>query len=501
MASLLMSQGIAAPPAPLGELPARPNIVLVMVDDMPAVDGRLLNYMPTTKDIFVAKGITFADFHSESPLCCPARAGFLTGQHTHNHRVTANNAALFNPSMTIATQLQGIGYTTALAGKYMNLYGKCGTANPANCAPAIPVGWDLWNAFGDPNYYNYQLFSGTGGSPATATSYGSSPADYSTDVVTARAVAQIQSAPSDEPLFQLTAYFAPHAPSTAAPRHAGVRTCKPPKWKPPNFNEADVSDKAAFIRAIALYTGSKAQGANLNSKCLGLLAVDDGVRQIRDALQATGRLDNTIFIFTGDNGMNMGEHRLSDKQAPYSTEIPFYISWPQAYGNVASRIDERIQSIDVAPTLCELAGCTMGPYPNLQISPDGISFADILRGSASTLVRDAVLDEMPRIHNARGNNYIPPWAAVTTTGASPLAATGCASAGSGGCRWHYIRYNTGATELYDISSGPCWQWTVGSPGDPCELQNLSSDAAFSEVKLELANRLAQLELEKGVPQD
>jgi N-acetylglucosamine-6-sulfatase len=489
----------------------RPNIVFMVADDQASQDEQLMEFMPNAKDIFADHGIKFSDFHSESPLCCVARSGFFTGQHTHNHGVDQNNAALLNPAMTIATQLQTQGYYTMLAGKYLNAYGNnktCFKKNPANCAPTIPVGWNAWDAFSDPNYYNYTRWhgvnpnNGTSGS-STAQNYGdaSDPNNYSTRQVANWAVDQIASAPASQPIFQWVAAYGPHAPTTPDPVDTGA-TCNITKWFPPNYNEADVSDKPAYVRAIPPMTGSKATGLNRLASCQALQSVDRAVGRIRDELSSTGRLNNTIFIYMGDNGMNGGEHRLSDKQAPYETQIPFYMSWPAMWSNSPYTVNEHVQNIDVAPTLCAITGCTMGPYPNGQQTPDGLSFLNILEGSAQTINRDAVLDEMPAIKSVGTDFAIPTWEAITTTSSSPLANQGCDTdtAAAGGCRWHYIEYATGEKELYDMSHGPCYSWTVGSAGDPCELNNLAGNSAYASIQSQMATRLAQLKASKGQPQ-
>jgi arylsulfatase A-like enzyme len=446
--------------------------------------------------VFVQHGVTFADFHSESPLCCPARAGYLTGQHSHNHGVVLNKAQLFNPRMSIATQLHALGYHTALAGKYLNMYGTC-KKNAANCAPTIPAGWDRWDALGDQAYYSYTLWSGDAGAPATPQAHGTAPEDYSTDVIARAAERQIADAPPSQPLFEWVAVFGPHAPMTPAPRHAGS-SCPVQPWDPPSFNEADVSDKPAYVRGTPLLTGAKARGHTLTAECRALRSVDEAVAGVRDALAATGRLDDTLFVFAGDNGMEEGEHRLSRKEAPYITQIPFLISWPAGLGSEPRTVSERVQNIDLAPTLCALAGCALGPYPNGQARPDGISFLPLLEGQDS-LGRDAVLDEMPAVQSAKVTNAPPPWAAVTTTASSPLAAVGCALAATGGCRWHYIEYVTGERELYDVSGGPCWSWLSSLSGDPCELQNRAGDPALADVQAVLQTRLHQLQAERGQP--
>jgi arylsulfatase A-like enzyme len=224
------------------------------------------------------------------------------------------------------------------------------------------------------------------------------------------------------------------------------------------------------------------------------MSVDDLVGRVRGALASSGRLDDTIFIYSGDNGMNMGEHRLDNKSAPYETRIPFYVSWPNRLGSQPSTISERLQNIDLASTFCDIVGCTMGPYPNGQTTADGSSFAPILLAGATLMSRDAVLDEMPK------GWHQPGWYAATSTAASPLAFEGCASAFIGGCSWHYIEYPaTGERELYDVSNGPCWLWKVGDPGDPCELQNQIDNLEVADIRISLQDRLAQLRKEKGVP--
>jgi N-acetylglucosamine-6-sulfatase len=460
---------------------AKPNIVVVMTDDQGALDGREIRLMPIVKSIFSDRGVTFADFHGETPLCCPARANTLAGQHTHNHGVNSNTANLFNPAMTLATQLQSTGYHTFLVGKYMNKYGSC--QRQANCAPTVPAGWNRWAAFGDPHYWDYDLW--VDGSRVV---YGHNDSDYSTDVLAAKAVSLIRSTPASKPLFAWIAPFGPHSPTAPAPRHKGV-PCAAGRWEPPSWNEADVSDKPAYVRSRPLVKSVGRAGI-----CRTLLSVDDLVGRVRDELVASGRYGNTLFIYMGDNGMLFGEHRLSSKSAPYQTQIPFLVSWPDRLGITPRTISERVQNIDVAPTLCVLAGCTLGPYPNGQAKPDGISFAGLLLGQVGSLSRDAVLEEL-----TVANDGVPAWHAVTTTAQSSLASQGCAAAAARGCRWHYVEYpSTGEKELYDVSNGPCWAWSVGQPGDPCELDNLASRADKASLVTALRNRLAQLKVEKGV---
>jgi N-acetylglucosamine-6-sulfatase len=482
--ALLAAVALLAGSAPAKPRPGQPNIVVVITDDMPALDGRLLDFMPTTKSVFRQQGVTFTDFHGESPQCCPGRVGFLSGQHTTNHGVHINSAAKFNPLMSIATQLQGAGYYTMLVGKYLNGYGRC---VGINCAPKVPPGWSRWAAIDALSFYDYDMW--VDGS-LTPVHYGTAPEDYSTDVIANRAAELISSAPPDRPVFAWLAPASPHAPNQPANRHVDAPGCDVPAWRPPNYEEADVTDKPAWLQALP----PSASNQNvLPHKCRMLLSVDELIAKARNALAARGSLNDTLFIFTGDNGMAWREHRLDGKGDPYQTQLPFLVSWPTRLGQVPRSIDIRLQNIDLAPTLCQIAGCTIGPYPNGQITPDGVSFRDLLLGTSTSLGRASVFEDMPA-----GNRPAPPWFSVTTTKQSALATTGCAAAASGGCLWQYTHYpKTGEEEVYDISNGPCWLWHVTDPGDPCKLQNVASDPAYAEVKAALRAELVRLRSEKG----
>jgi arylsulfatase A-like enzyme len=444
-----------------------PNVVVVMVDDMPALDGRLLMALPNTRAL-AGQGLTFANFHSETPLCCPARAGFLTGQHTVNHGVLKNEARTFKPGMTLATQLRARGYFTLLTGKYLNAYTTVALKG------GMPPGWDRMAAFGDPAYYNYDLF--VGGS-ATPVHYGATDAEYSTTVLQQYTLDYLRQAPPTKPIFAWVALNAPHTPTTPAPRHA-TAPCDVPKWAPPNYMEADVGDKPAYVRGLPL---ANPGGRSLLKLCRALLAVDDTVGAIRDELARQRRLSNTIFVITGDNGMNSGEHRLVGKEAPYTTDIPFYLSWPSRLGTAPRTITERVQNIDFPVTICAVVGCTLGPYPGGQLRPDGISFAPLVFGTAVSLHRDAVLESLPFAVGVGA----PAWFSVDTTSSSFLGL------------WQYTEYATGERELYDMSGGPCYAWVAGMPGDPCQLLNLVANPAFGGIATALHDRLALLKVERG----
>jgi sulfatase-like protein/IPT/TIG domain-containing protein len=224
----------------------QPNIVVILTDDQ---RWDTLSYMPTVTSELVGKGLTFTNAFVENPLCCPSRASFLTGLDSHSTGVYANDVpyggfSLFNDQVTVATDLHDAGYDTFLDGKYLNHYGK------ATGGTYVPPGWNTWRAFSsEAQYYNYRLsIDGT-----SNVSYGSAPEDYSTDVIASLADTQIRSTSPQDPLFMWIAPFAPHGPSTPAPRDVGTLDGIA-AWRPPSYNEEDVRDKPAYVQAFPLLT-------------------------------------------------------------------------------------------------------------------------------------------------------------------------------------------------------------------------------------------------------
>ena len=457
-----------------------PDIVVFMLDDVPQLDGRLWRYLPNIRRTFIQQGVRFNEMYGESPLCCPGRAGWLTGQHTFNHGVDENDVRLLDPSETLATELDAEGYETFLSGKYFNQYDAI--------APAVPPGWDHFHGMSG-GYYDYTIWND--GDP-DGEEHGSQPADYSTDVIGRKALDHLAHAPRSRSLFAWIAPFATHGPNSPPPRYRNDAACATiAPWSPPNYNELNVSDKPGYVQARSLLG---APGYDLVAECRALRAVDDLVGAVTAELDHQGRLEDTLMILTSDNGMNYGAHRLNGKVTPYATQVPFFMSWPNRLGTEPRAIRERLSNIDLAPTICDLAGCSMGPYPNGQTRPDGRSFARLLLGLDDSMDRDALLEDMPD-----GGKLVPPWYALATTRQSPWSRVGCSSAAAGGCRWHYVEYGTGERELYDVSNGPCWTWRKGEPGDPCELRNLAGDPDYAALQAALSARLRRLKSEFGGP--
>jgi arylsulfatase A-like enzyme len=455
---------VAGGPAPVeaAEPSDRPDIVVVMLDDMGLMPARqVFERLPRIREFFLRRGQEWTRYFGNDPLCCPGRANFLTGQTASHHGVQVNDARLLAPEDTVAAKLDAVGYHTMIAGKYLNLAELLQDHHPA--------GWDRASIVAG-HYYEYDLFV-----DGVHRYRGSRAQDYSTDVAANHAVRMLGQAPADEPLFLMFDPFAPHGVMNGsgvpegvdwyqpliAPRHAGNDRCNAlAPYRPPSYN---VAEGRYADRPLLPYES----GYPLHKVCRSLLSVDEAFGRIRDWFAANGRLSNTIFLLTSDNGMTWGEHAWPLKTVPGATPTPLWVRWPRVLGGTGSVNATFAQNIDWAPTLCELGGCTMGPYRNGQQEPDGISLVPALTGG--TLDREYLFEE--RLWTGRGwaengPRELPGWRAVRTTDASPDGL------------WHYIAWDDGYVELYDLEKDP-WEMEnlagAGRPVEPGLAATLESD--------------------------
>ncbi len=461
LACVAAATWLGARPLPLAGA-ERPNIVVFYLDDAAPHDGRLWNdpaRTPAIYNTFVAHGTHFRQAFGEDPMCCPGRASLLTGLHSHNNGVMTNDARLFGPQETVAGALQDAGYTTMWIGKYMNLNNKLSSAGwAAHMAP-----WTVFDGMFGANgaFYNYKVRTkDTGDSSYRGV--------HSTQMVADRSVMRIGGAPANKPIFAVLSVFNIHAPNIPMPVDEELlEKCDDmPPWWTPAYNEADVSDKPAYIQALPLLPDP--DGWPMDAYCREMFGVDRLVERVTDELEAVGRLDNTLLVFTADNGMAWGAHRREFKNVPYATAVPLYMAWPGGWGNAPRVVDDYVSNIDLAPTFCALGGCALGPYPSGQSAPDGLSLVDLL-DNGSPLGRDALLESALFQDPTRD---VPPWAAVRTTPQSGLGM------------WHYVEYADGERELYDLAS------------DPYELDNLAGDPGHAAIAASLAQRLGEL-LDEG----
>ncbi|MEK6256350.1 MAG: sulfatase-like hydrolase/transferase, partial [Chloroflexota bacterium] len=174
--------------------PTRPNIIIILTDDQPQ---DTIAFMPILQKELVNKGVNFSNAYVTTPLCCPSRASILSGQYARNHNVLTNRPTLggagnLDDSATMATWLQGAGYTTGYIGKYLNAY--------ASMEPYgyIPPGWDDWRVLiesGQPDRYYYDYTLNENGE---FVDYGHEEEDYGGDLLVRKALEFINNS-AEEP--------------------------------------------------------------------------------------------------------------------------------------------------------------------------------------------------------------------------------------------------------------------------------------------------------------
>jgi N-acetylglucosamine-6-sulfatase len=421
-------------------LPPRPNVVMLMVDDLDAGSTRTAlqqGLLPNLDRYVFRGGTTFTESFVTLSLCAPSRATYLSGLYPHNHGVVRNSGvaggfAHFDDRSTVATWLHAAGYRTAHVGKYLNGYAD-GTY--------VPPGWDDWQALVDRSTYcMYGYTVSNNGQPVT---YGTADEDYQTDVLSGIAARFVESAESVDarPFFLSIAPLAPHLESAcnpdgvrAAPRHLGSVDLDLPA--PPSLNEADMSDKPAWMRRLPLRDEGHLRQL-YNERLAALRAVDDLVGALAHTLEQRGELERTAFVFTSDNGYLLGQHRWESKVLVYeeSIRVPLAVHLPG--GGTPPVVTRMALNNDLAPTIAALAR-VQPPQP-----VDGRSLLPLLRGETPAW-RPLFLVEYP----PTGGRGIPPFYAVRAEGAEGRRGVVLSETLS------FDGQRVRARELYDLEADP-----------------------------------------------
>ncbi len=451
---------LAAPAAPVGAPPLprqaeaeadRPNIVVILTDDQTVESLRV---MDTVNEELVAEGTTFATANVAMPLCCPSRATLLTGQYPHNHGVRDNllpDGGYFRlpEADTLPVWLRAAGYRTGHIGRTLNQY-------TAEAAPLVPDGWDEWYGLVEDASLSFLYKDFVLASNGRLLRYG--PDAYLTDVLGDLAVQLVDRLAGDAPFYMELAPAAPHTgrvepggPSNRpipADRHLDAFADEPLPDTPAHFEE-DLSDKPAWVQGAGDDRSDARRGAAVGQyrdQLASLLAVDESVAALLDALEAAGELDDTIVVYTSDNGYLNGEHGLVDRKiSPYlpTVRVPLVVRGPGF--EAGAEVDEVVSNADLVPFFLERAGAT----PTVPI--DGHTLSD-------PMADRAVLVEGPK---SRGGT--PSFSQVATR------------------RWTLTRDDAGELELYDHDA------------DPFELESRADDPELADVRDQLLDALDRLE--------
>ncbi len=440
----------------------RPNIVFILVDDLRwdelGIAGHPFLKTPNI-DRIGNEGAFFRNAFMTTPLCSPSRASFLTGKYAHTHGITDNvdRSVASHQLITFPLLLQKAGYATAFIGKWH--MGNDDSPRP---------GFDRWVSFKGQGSYLHAEINEDGRDV--------NPRGYITDILNGYAVDFIKRQ-HDKPFLVYLAHKGIHPEVMQhgdgsinlaeaehfipAERHRKLFVGKKIPRRPSAFRSP--TGKPALERTISNLPPLGPKTATSDQTVLGrlrsLMAIEEGVGKILKALKEINQLDNTVIVFTSDNGYFYGEHGLSvERRLAYeeSIRMPLLLRYPPMVKAGTVR-DEFALNIDLAPTLLELAGVST------PTTVDGRSLVPLLKAQGGEWRRSFLIEYysdkvFPRVRQMG-------YKAVRNE------------------RWKYIHYVEldGMDELYDL--------TV----DPYEMKNIinqpESGSTLEAMKQELGRLL------------
>lgn len=370
------------------ELNARPNILFIMSDDhtyqaIGAYGSRLAKLNPTPNiDRLAENGMRFDRVFCTNSICTPSRASILTGQYSQKNGVTNLGGRLTPDQQLLPIELKKAGYQTAIIGKWH--------------LKEEPASFDYYCVLDRQGQYFNPLFRTRGDKPWPQNSL-KKMGLHSSDAITDLSLEWLESKRDKSKPFCLLHHFkAPHDMFNNAKRYntylddvkipepfnlfdppsgsiatkgmgSGVGRTHSPWGLAKRLNIPDDLDDREYAKA--------GYQTYLKRYLRCVKGVDDNVKRLFDYLDNSGELQNTIIIYTGDQGFFLGEHDLMDKRWMYeeAMRMPFIIHWPKVINKGAVN-DWLINNTDFAPTLLEIAG---RPSPS---SMQGKSFAAALSG-------------------------------------------------------------------------------------------------------------------------
>ena len=443
----------------LGSLPLladnekRPNIVFIISDDhrwnVMSCMGHPFIKTPNM-DRLAKEGVRLSNTFVTTSLCSPSRACFLTSKYVHLHGVRNNSTPFPTDKQTTFPQLlQKSGYETAFIGKW-HMDGQID----------VQPGFDRWASFKAHGTYIDPVFIIDGNRKPQK--------GYMTDLLTTYAVNWLKKRKADKPFLLYLAHKAPHVNCTPAERHANLYADA--KITPPANSKDTLEGKPAWQKkwpslahSPVLQKGEAAYREAVLNYCRTVTGIDDSIGEVLKTLEATGKLENTIVIYCSDNGYYHGDHGMWDKRSAYdeSLRIPFLIRFPKMV-KPGSVLDKMVLSIDLAPTLLDIAGV------KAPSDMQGRSFRPLLEGKPTEWREDYLYEYFQEKNFA----YTPTTLAVRTTD------------------WKYVEYPEidDIPELYDLKN------------DPTEMHNLAQDPKQSAKLAEMKQRMERLKKETKYPE-
>ena len=437
----------------------KPNFLFILVDDQPHDAVGFSERYPFLKtpniDKLASEGVNIKNFFVTQSICSPSRASFLTGTYPHIHGVNQNNKFVdpdWDTYAPYSVHLQKNGYETAHIGK-IHMAHKRGKKH-------IRPGFDYWFSFiGQGQYFDPRV---------NDNGIETQEKGYITDILTKKTVDWLENKRDSNKPFSLNLWHkAVHEKHLPAPRHKDLfkneKLPEPPhdthketfkgkpewqrrktfgfKWKKGDIIPAELKEKKWPINKYK------------NMQLLrSLIAVDESLGKVIKALEKIGELENTVIIYSSDNGYFMGEHTFKDKRLAYenSIRVPMIIRYPRLIKE-STEIDEQCLNIDLAPTILELAGIDKPNYMQ------GESMLDIITGKKNSKWRKSILFEY----------YV--------DDAWPYAGPDQLAVRTNQFKLVDNFLENDIDELYDLIN------------DPGEMNNLINDEEYETIELELRN--------------
>ncbi len=461
---------------------SRPNILFIMSDDHAAhamsCYGSRINQTPNL-DRIANGGMRFTNCFCTNSICTPSRASILTGTYNHVNNVTTLTTPMDNRLQTFPKLLQEVGYQTAIFGKWHLGQG------PHHC----PSGFDDWAVLpGQGLYHNPDfIFKGPdGGTRRTVPG-------YVTDIITDLSLDWLQARDPDRPFCLLYHHKAPHRAWEPDEKHAHLYLNE--QIPEPETLYDDYSGRAAAAAAAQMRVGVHMNPLDLKSTInhdlpenelrkwayqryikdyLRVIAsIDDNVGRVLDYLDAAGLTENTLVIYTSDQGFFLGDHGWYDKRFMYeeSLRMPFILRYPQAVA-AGTVNDDLILNVDFAPLLLDLAGVPV--LDDMQ----GQSFRPLLQGETPPDWRQAMYYRY-WMHKADHNVYA--HYGIRTMQHKLI---------------YYYADALGQAGTIDETYTPEWE-LFDLAADPYEMHNVVNDPAYAETVTQLKAQLHQMQADLG----
>ncbi len=354
----------------------RPSVLVIVSDDQRYdTIGAMGNPHINTPNLdrLCARGYASERHFCTTPICTPARAEILTGRSSFGNDVPWFGMPI-EPGLTLLPEVfQAAGYHTVHVGKWHNDgHPRDKGYDQTHCVQPS----DNLNDYAEHGHYvRYKTANGE-------------VAGHSTEVFTNAAVKALSEAPGDKPIFTYLAYIAPHDPHDSPPPFDTMYDPRniplPSNYMPEHpFDNGDM-----VIRDELLETWPRRQAAikDYVARYYGIIGhMDYNIGRLLGYLESRGMLENTIVLFTGDQGLAVGSHGLLGKENMYDHSIasPFIVSGPGVPADSRSRAMSH--HVDILPTLCDLTGIERPTSAR-----DGHSLVPVFRGEKSD-VRDEVL--------------------------------------------------------------------------------------------------------------